>query len=139
MTRECPQVLQEPHPAPRRMWSLKDVGFDSRLGSTLAKREVWADHLKTPQNGVKCNNVLSKLRRIEGFACKMGCNMQRKELPFLCPAPFLSGSFCLTLPGMGKVELEQLEGRLWKSSQHHTGLHLHLRSVLLELCNLESL
>lgn len=38
--------------------------------------EIWADHLKTPQNGVKWNSVLLKSRRrMEGFARKMVCDM----------------------------------------------------------------
>lgn len=76
----------------RRMWSLEDVGSGSSLGSTLAKWEVWVDHLETPQNGVRCNNVLSKSRRMEGFACKMTCGLRQKEPPFLCHALLLSGS-----------------------------------------------
>lgn len=68
---------------------------------------------------------------MEGFACKMGCDMQRKELPFPHPASLLSGSLCLSSPGMGKTELEQLEGKLWKSSQHHPGPHLYPSAVFL--------
>lgn len=34
---------------------------------------------------------------MEGFACKMGCDIQREELPFLCLAHLLPGSLDLTL------------------------------------------
>lgn len=68
MTRGCP-----PGPARTASCSEKDVVLDvgsgSSLGSTLAKWEVWADHLKTPQDGVKCKIVLFKVEEENGRVC----------------------------------------------------------------------